>query len=71
MVQQIASPVHWDAVMTSFQQAGVTGIIELAPAGALVGLAKRGLRGTPTVAVKSPEDLPAAIELLTTEEVPA
>jgi [acyl-carrier-protein] S-malonyltransferase len=64
MVRQIASPVHWDAVMASFQQAGVTGIIELAPAGALVGLAKRGLRGTPTVAIKTPDDLPAALELL-------
>ncbi|MCJ1712574.1 ACP S-malonyltransferase [Curtobacterium sp. VKM Ac-2922] len=64
MVRQIASPVHWDAVMASFQQAGVSGIIELAPAGALVGLAKRGLRGTATVAIKSPDDLPAAIELL-------
>ncbi|PYY50814.1 ACP S-malonyltransferase [Curtobacterium sp. MCPF17_050] len=64
MVRQIANPVHWDAVMTSFQQAGVTGIIELAPAGALVGLAKRGLRGTPTVAIKTPDDLPAAVELL-------
>ena len=64
MVRQIASPVRWDAVMSSFQQAGVTGIIELAPAGALVGLAKRGLRGTPTVAIKTPEDLPAAVELL-------
>ena len=64
MVRQIANPVHWDAVMSSFQQAGVTGIIELAPAGALVGLAKRGLRGTPTVAIKTPEDLPAAVELL-------
>ncbi|MGU3409083.1 ACP S-malonyltransferase [Microbacterium sp. M1A1_1b] len=64
MVRQIASPVHWDAVMASFQQAGVSGVIELAPAGALVGLAKRGLRGTPTVAIKSPDDLPAAIELL-------
>ncbi|PZE84176.1 ACP S-malonyltransferase [Curtobacterium sp. MCBD17_032] len=64
MVRQIASPVHWDAVMTSFQQAGVSGIIELAPAGALVGLAKRGLRGTPTVAIKTPDDLPAAVELL-------
>ncbi|WP_439690714.1 ACP S-malonyltransferase [Curtobacterium sp. SP.BCp] len=64
MVQQIANPVHWDAVMESFSAAGVTGIIELAPAGALVGLAKRGLRGTPTVAVKTPDDLPAAIELL-------
>ncbi|MEK6343897.1 MAG: ACP S-malonyltransferase [Curtobacterium sp.] len=64
MVQQIANPVHWDAVMESFSAAGVTGVIELAPAGALVGLAKRGLRGTPTVAIKSPDDLPAAIELL-------
>jgi [acyl-carrier-protein] S-malonyltransferase len=64
MVRQIASPVHWDAVMASFQQAGATGIIELAPAGALVGLAKRGLRGTPTVAIKTPDDLPAAVELL-------
>ncbi|ROP65854.1 ACP S-malonyltransferase [Curtobacterium sp. ZW137] len=71
MVAQIANPVHWDSVMESFQQAGVTGIIELAPAGALVGLAKRGLRGTPTVAVKSPEDLPAAIELLNTAEASA
>ncbi|WIB27708.1 ACP S-malonyltransferase [Curtobacterium sp. MCSS17_015] len=68
MVRQIASPVHWDAVMTSFQQAGVTGIIELAPAGALVGLAKRGLRGTPTVAIKTPDDLPAAVELLSATE---
>ncbi|WJX99663.1 ACP S-malonyltransferase [Curtobacterium sp. 458] len=64
MVQQIANPVHWDAVMETFSAAGVTGIIELAPAGALVGLAKRGLRGTPTVAIKTPDDLPAAIELL-------
>ncbi|MDM7884987.1 ACP S-malonyltransferase [Curtobacterium sp. RHCKG23] len=64
MVRQIANPVHWDAVMESFAAAGVTGIIELAPAGALVGLAKRGLRGTPSVAIKTPDDLPAAIELL-------
>ena len=64
MVQQIANPVHWDSVMESFSGAGVTGIIELAPAGALVGLAKRGLRGTPTVAIKTPDDLPAAIDLL-------
>jgi len=64
MVRQIANPVHWDAVMRSFVDAGVTGIIELAPAGALVGLAKRGLRGTPAVGVSTPDDLTAAIELL-------
>ena len=38
--------------------------VELAPAGALVGLAKRGLKGLPTVAVKTPDDIPAAIELI-------
>ena len=42
----------------------VTGVIELLPAGALVGLAKRALKGVPTVAVKTPDDLAAAIEML-------
>ena len=51
--------------MQSFAGAGVTGIVELAPAGTLTGLAKRALRGIPTVAVKSPEDLEAAAALLT------
>lgn len=64
LVGQVSSPVRWDLCMASFQEAGVTGIIELAPAGALVGLAKRGLKGVPTVAVKTPDDLPTAIELI-------
>ncbi|WP_232497070.1 ACP S-malonyltransferase [Agromyces humatus] len=64
LVGQVSSPVRWDLCMASFHDAGVTGIIELAPAGALVGLAKRGLKGVPTVAVKTPDDLPAAIELI-------
>ncbi|WP_203138668.1 ACP S-malonyltransferase [Microbacterium sp. JZ31] len=64
IVHQVANPVRWDLCMASFAERGVTGIIELAPAGALVGLAKRGLRGVPSVAVKTPDDLAAAIELL-------
>jgi len=64
LVGQVASPVRWDLDMQAFEQAGVTGLIELAPAGALVGLAKRGLKGLPTVAVKTPDDIPAAHELL-------
>lgn len=64
MVGQVSSPVRWDRVMESLAAAGVTGIVELAPAGALVGLAKRGLKGVPAVAVKTPDDLPAAIELI-------
>lgn len=64
LVGQVSSPVRWDKCMESFANAGVTGIIELAPAGALVGLAKRGLKGVPSVAVKTPEDLEAARELI-------
>ena len=64
LIAQIASPVRWDLCMQSMAADGVTGIIELLPAGALVGLAKRGLKGVPTVAVKTPDDLPAAIEML-------
>lgn len=64
IVHQISSPVRWDLCMASFAADGVTGMVELAPAGALVGLAKRGLRGTPTVAVTSPDDLEAAVAML-------
>lgn len=64
LVGQVSSPVRWDLSMEQFAAHGVSGVIELLPAGALVGLAKRALKGVPTVAVKSPDDLPAAIELL-------
>lgn len=65
LVNQVSSPVRWDKCMASFQESGVKGIIEVSPAGALTGLAKRALREIPTVALKTPEDLPQAIELLT------
>ena len=64
LVGQVSSPVRWDKTMAAFAAAGVTGIIELAPAGALVGLAKRGLKGVPSVAVKTPDDLAAAFDLI-------
>ena len=65
LVSQVANPVRWDRCMASFADAGASGLVELAPAGTLVGLAKRGLRGVPSVAVKTPDDLPAAAGLLT------
>jgi [acyl-carrier-protein] S-malonyltransferase len=64
LVGQVSSPVRWDLDMAAFAEAGVGGIIELSPAGALTGLAKRGLKGVPTVAVKTPDDLDAARQLL-------
>ena len=67
LVGQVSSPVWWDLTMASLADAGVTGIVELAPAGALVGLAKRGLKGVPSVAVKTPDDLAAAFDLIDSE----
>ena len=64
LVSQIANPVRWDACMEGFQEAGITGLIELTPAGALSGIAKRGLKGVPTVAVKTPADLDSAAALI-------
>ncbi|MBC7723983.1 MAG: ACP S-malonyltransferase [Burkholderiaceae bacterium] len=64
LVGQVSSAVRWDKTMDAFAAAGVTGVIEIAPAGALVGLAKRGLKGMPTVAVKTPDDLAAAFDLI-------
>lgn len=64
LVDQVASPVRWDLCMAAFSSAGVSGIVELSPAGTLTGLAKRALRGVPAVAVKTPDDLQAAADLL-------
>jgi [acyl-carrier-protein] S-malonyltransferase len=50
--------------MGTLQDLGVTGLVELPPAGALAGLAKRGLPGVEIVAVKTPADLEAARELV-------
>jgi [acyl-carrier-protein] S-malonyltransferase len=64
LVNQVSSPVRWDLCMESMVKAGVTGIIELAPAGTLVGLAKRAMPGIESVAVKTPENLEAALSLI-------
>lgn len=64
LVNQVSSPVRWDLCMEAMVKAGVTGIIELAPAGTLVGLAKRAMPGIESVAVKTPENLEAALSLI-------
>ena len=60
LVSQVSNPVRWDLCMKTFADLGVTGLIELPPAGTLVGLAKRGLPGVETLALKTPDDLEAA-----------
>lgn len=64
IVNQVANPVRWDLCQARMLDLGVTGIIELAPGGVLTGLAKRSMKGIPAVALKSPDDLDAARQLL-------
>lgn len=64
MVDQVSRPVRWDRCMESFESDGIEGMMELAPAGALVGLAKRAMKGIPTVAINTPEDLDHAVSMV-------
>jgi [acyl-carrier-protein] S-malonyltransferase len=62
IVEQIASPVRWDLCMETMKSIGITGVIELPPAGTLVGLLKRAASEIETFALKSADDLDAARE---------
>jgi len=62
IVNQIANPVRWDLCMETMKSIGITGVIELPPAGTLVGLLKRAASEIETFALKSADDLDAARE---------
>ncbi|MET7637991.1 ACP S-malonyltransferase [Streptomyces sp. NPDC005438] len=64
LVNQVSHPVRWDLCMETFQKLGVTALIELCPGGTLTGLAKRALPGLPYQALKTPEDLEPARQLI-------
>jgi [acyl-carrier-protein] S-malonyltransferase len=65
IVGQIASPVRWDLCLDTMSDLGVTGILEMPPAGTLTGIARRyfsggALKGVDTFALKSPDQLEEA-----------
>ena len=67
LVRQVTAPVRWDLCMRTLHDLGVTGIIELPPAGTLAGLIKRELKGDAApeiVTLNTPDDLPAARDLI-------
>ncbi|MBK6015385.1 ACP S-malonyltransferase [Streptomyces sp. MBT53] len=64
LVGQVANPVRWDLCMETFKELGVTALLEVCPGGTLTGLAKRALPGVKTLALKTPDDLDAARELI-------
>jgi [acyl-carrier-protein] S-malonyltransferase len=64
LVTQVNNPVRWDLCMQTMAELGVTAVIELPPAGTLTGLIKRALPDVETLALKTPDDLEAARELV-------
>jgi [acyl-carrier-protein] S-malonyltransferase len=73
LVRQVTAPVRWDLCMHTLADLGVTGVIELPPAGTLSGLMKRELKATGVpeiVTLNTPDDLPAARDLIARHGVP-
>ncbi|MCX6395688.1 MAG: acyltransferase domain-containing protein [Propionibacteriales bacterium] len=64
IVKQVARPVRWDLCLATMRDLGVTGILEMPPAGTLTGIAQRYFRGSAqpveTFALKTPDQLDAA-----------
>jgi [acyl-carrier-protein] S-malonyltransferase len=67
IVSQVANPVRWDLCMSTMQTSGVTKALEVAPAGTLVGLLKRAAEGIEGFAFKSPDDLAAANQFVSSK----
>jgi [acyl-carrier-protein] S-malonyltransferase len=61
LVGQVAAPVRWDLCMRAMSDLGVTGLLEMPPAGTLTGIAKRNLKGVELFALNSPDQLEEAI----------
>jgi [acyl-carrier-protein] S-malonyltransferase len=64
LVDQVTRPVRWDACMATLGERGVAAVVELPPAGALVGLIKRELPAVARVRLKTPEDLDSIAEFV-------
>jgi [acyl-carrier-protein] S-malonyltransferase len=57
LVRQVSHPVRWDLCMQSMLDMGVTGFMEVPPAGTLTGIARRAMKGVATFALKTPDQL--------------
>ena len=64
LAAQVTRPVRWDLCTAQLRSTQVSTVVELPPAGTLVGIAKREMRGTPTAALKTPADISALAETL-------
>jgi [acyl-carrier-protein] S-malonyltransferase len=71
LVTQVSNPVRWDLCQQTFADLGVTGVLELPPAGTLANLARRALPGVETLALKTPDDLDPARDFVERHAAPS
>ena len=64
LIQQVSSPVRWEAVVQRLASEGVTTYVEVGPGTVLGGLVRKIQRGAVTVSVGGPDDLAAVEPLL-------
>jgi [acyl-carrier-protein] S-malonyltransferase len=64
LVAQVAAPVRWDLCMAAMGDLGVTGLLEMPPAGTLTAIAKRNLKGVEVFALNTPDQLEDAMEFV-------
>lgn len=70
MVRQVANPVRWDLCMATMASLGVTGLLELAPAGTLTKIAQRNLKGVDLFNLNTPDQLDDARAFVATHATP-
>ena len=71
LVNKVASPVRWDLCMAAMADLGVTGLLEMPPAGTLTGIAKRNLPGVQLFTLNTPDQLPDALDFVRQHGGPA
>ena len=64
LVNQVAHPVRWDLCMDTMAERGITGLLELTPAGTLTGIAKRNLGNVELFNLNTPDQIPAARDFI-------
>ena len=64
LVGQVASPVRWDLCLATMADLGVTGVLEMPPAGTLTGIAKRNLKGVDLFALNTPDQIEDALDFV-------
>jgi [acyl-carrier-protein] S-malonyltransferase len=57
IVTQVSNPVRWDLCMETMLDLGITGMLEMPPAGTLTGIARKAMKGVETLALKTPDQL--------------